>query len=80
MRDKKSIKRDILDKFRTLGIETDMLPSRWLEADYFDSLDLHEKKIFKQAVKELVSSGIVEPVRGTPLNLKLTQKGVDLIH
>jgi hypothetical protein len=82
-RDKKMIKRDILDKFRSLGVENDTLPSHWLESDYFDSLDKQEKKIFKQAVKELVSSGLVEhvkQVKSTDAQLRLTQKGIDLIY
>jgi hypothetical protein len=82
-RDKKAIKREILDKFRSIGVENDTLPPQWLESDYFDSLDKVEKKIFKQAIKELVSSGLVEQikqVKGTDTNLRLTQKGLDLIY
>jgi uncharacterized protein YaaW (UPF0174 family) len=79
-KDKKAIKRDILDKFRTLGIEQDLLPSQWLETDYFESLDSEEKKLFKKAIQELVSSGLVEQVQGPVANLRLTQKGADLIH
>lgn len=79
-KDKKTIKREILDKFRSIGSEKDVLPPHWLEADYFKSLDNQEKRIFKKAVKELVSSGLVEQVRGSAPNLKLTQKGVNLIH
>ena len=79
-KDKKAIKRDILDKFRTLGIEQDMLPPQWLENDYFESLDSQEKKLFKKAVQELVSSGLVEQIQGPIENLRLTQKGADLIH
>ena len=79
-KDKKAIKRDILDKFRTLGSEQDLLPAQWLENDYFESLDSQEKKLFKKAVQELVSSGLVEQVQGPIANLRLTQKGADLIH
>ena len=79
-KDKKAIKRDILDKFRTLGSEQDLLPPQWLENDYFESLDSQEKKLFKKAVQELVSSGLVEQVQGPVENLRLTQKGADLIH
>lgn len=79
-KDKKTIKREILDKFRAIGSEKDMLPPHWLEADYVTSLDNQEKRIFKKAVKELVSSGLVEHVQGSAPNLKLTQKGVNLIH
>jgi len=79
-KDKKTIKREILDKFRAIGSEKDMLPPHWLEADYVNSLDNQEKRIFQKAVKELVSSGLVEQVQGSAPNLKLTQKGVNLIH
>ena len=79
-KDKKAIKRDILDKFRALGSEQDLLPAQWLENDYFESLDSQEKKLFKKAVQELVSSGLVEQVQGPVANLRLTQKGADLIH
>ena len=79
-KDKKAIKRDILDKFRTLGMEQDLLPAQWLENDYFESLDSQEKKLFKKAVQELVASGLVEQVQGPIENLRLTQKGANLIH
>jgi hypothetical protein len=42
-------------------------------------MNREERKIFRQAVKELISLGLVENVRGRELNLKLTQKGEDLI-
>ena len=79
-KDKKTIKREILDKFRSLGIENDTLPPNWLDSDYFDSLDIQEKKVFKKAIKELVSSGLVEHTNGSENNLKLTEKGADLIY
>ncbi|MFZ0241885.1 MAG: hypothetical protein WAL90_09585 [Desulfobacterales bacterium] len=79
-RDKKTIKREILDKFRSLGSENDTLPPHWLESDYFASLDSQGKKVFKQAVKELVSSGLVEHINAPDENLRLTQKGTDLIY
>jgi len=79
-KDKKSIKRDILDKFRSLGIEQDTLPPHWLEIDYFDRLDIQEKKVFKKAVKELVSSGLVEHTNGSDGSLRLTPKGANLIY
>lgn len=79
-KDKKTIKREILDKFRSLGSENDTLPPHWLELDYFASLDSQEKKVFKQAVKELVSSGLVEQLDAPDDTLRLTQKGTDLIY
>ena len=80
IKNKKMIKRDILEKFRTINAEGDyILPSSWLESDYLADLDTEEKKIFKKAVNELISKGLVEQVKGAELNLKLTQKGKDLL-
>ena len=80
-RDKKMIKKDILDKFRSINAGDDhALPPNWLDSEYFEGLNWEEKLIFKQAVKELISTGIVESVQGSELNLKLTQKGSDLIY
>lgn len=75
------IKRDILDKFRDIkSDEEDVLSQHWLESDYFKALGAEERKLFKKAVDELISKGLVENVKGTGLNLKLTQKGADLIY
>jgi predicted transcriptional regulator len=81
MREKKAIKRDILDKFRTLSAEkNDLLPPHWLELIYLKRLNAEEKKLFKKAVQELISVGIVENVEGPSLNLRLTEKGENLIY
>lgn len=81
MREKKTIKRDILDKFRSLNAEkNDSLTPHWLELVYLKKLTGDEKKVFKKAVQELVSMGLVENVEGPSLNLKLTQKGENLIY
>lgn len=81
IKDKKMIKRDILDKFRDIKSEENyILPRHWLESDYFKTLRPEEKKLFKKAVNELISMGLVEDVKGSTLNLKLTQKGMDLIY
>jgi hypothetical protein len=81
MKDKKAIKRDVLHKFRALGAETnDTLPSHWIELVYLKRLTAEEKKLFKKAIQELTTMGIVENVEGPSLNLKLTQKGENLIY
>jgi len=81
MKDKKAIKRDVLHKFRALGAETnDTLPSHWIELVYLKRLNSEEKKLFKKAVQELTTMGIVENVEGPSLNLRLTQKGENLIY
>ncbi len=80
VKDKKAIKRDILNKFRMITAEGKyVLPSKWLKSDYFRELDAEEKKIFKKAVQELVSMGLVEKIQGSELKLKLTGKGANLI-
>ena len=80
IKDKKTIKKDILDKFRSLTAEDKyVLPPEWLESDYFESLKREEKRIFKKAVNELISKGLVENTNGSKLNLRLTPKGADLI-
>ena len=80
-KDKKEIKKDILDMFRSLENEDeDILPPDLLETDYFKRLNWDEKSIYQDAVKELISNGLVENVKGSALNLKLTDKGADLIY
>ena len=80
-KDKKEIKKDILDMFRSLENEDgDVLPPELLETDYFKRLNWDEKSIYQDAVKELISNGLVENVKGSVLNLKLTDKGADLIY
>jgi hypothetical protein len=81
MKDKKTIKRDILDKFRTLNAENnDLLPPHWMEMIYLKRLNAGEKKVFKKAIQELISVGLVENVEGPSLNLRLTEKGENLIY
>jgi hypothetical protein len=81
MRDKKTIKRDILDKFRALHAEkNDLLAPHWLELAYLKKLTADEKKVFKKAIQELISMGLVENVEGPSLNLRLTEKGENLIY
>jgi hypothetical protein len=81
MKDKKAIKRDLLDKFRALGAEkSDTLPHHWLDLVYLKRLNSEEKKLFKKAIQELVSMEIVESVEGPGLNLRLTERGENLIY
>ncbi len=80
-KDKKGIKKDILDMFRTLENEGgDVLPPELLESDYFKRLNWAEKRLYQNAVNELISNGLVENVKGSALSLKLTDKGADLIY
>jgi len=81
MKDKKTIKRDILNKFRVLNAEyNDLLPPHWAEMIYVKKLNAEEKKLFKKAIQELITVGIVENVEGPSLNLRLTRKGENLIY
>jgi hypothetical protein len=78
---KKEIKKDILDMFRSLKNEDgDDLALELTAADYFNRLKWDEKKLFQNAVKELISNGLVEIVNGSALDLKLTDKGANLIY
>lgn len=80
-KDIKTIKKGILDKFREISAEEDdLLPEKWLAEDYFLNLNAHEQKIFKQAVKELISQGLVVDIKRPVMNLKLTEKGANLIN
>ena len=80
-KDKKDIKKDILNMFRLLQNEkTDVLPRELLESDYFNHLNWDEKQLYQIAVNDLITKGLVKNVRGSSLNLKLTEKGADLIY
>jgi len=56
------------------------LPLHWLELVYIKELSTDEKKLSKRAIQELISVGIVENVEGPSLNLRLTEKGQNLIY
>jgi hypothetical protein len=80
LKDKKTIKRELLEKFRTISAERDYtLSPYWLEFCYLNQLQGKEKILFKKAVRELVRQGLVEDLPEPGKNLKLTDKGVDLI-
>ena len=80
-KDKKEIKKDILNMFRTLENEdSGVLPPELLESDYFKRLNWEEKRLYQNAVNDLISKGLVENVKGSELRLKLTEKGADLIY
>jgi hypothetical protein len=81
MKDKKAIKKDILDKFRDIrDMPEPVLPKNWLEYQYVDSLNPMERKLFDRAVKELIRKGLVEATEGVRPSLKLTEKGASLIY
>ena len=56
-----------------------VIPPKWLEVQYLDHLTRSERVLFEKALKELKKKGLVECVDNTPLHLKLTEKGADLI-
>jgi len=78
--DKKTIKKDLLSKFRD-QVDSDQycLPGLWLEMGYKETLKATEVATFQQAVRELIRTGLVEPHEGVFDTLCLTDKGVALI-
>jgi hypothetical protein len=80
-RDIKTIKKDILDKFRAInGEEDDLLPEDWLKEEYLPFLDNFERKDFEKAIRQLASKGVLTYQKGLIPQLKLTEKGANLIH
>jgi hypothetical protein len=81
-RDIKAIKKDILDKFRSIdGEEDDNIPEDWLLNEYFPNLDIYERKDYEKAIRQLAAKGVLKySKKGTQLNLRLTEKGANLIH
>jgi Asp-tRNA(Asn)/Glu-tRNA(Gln) amidotransferase B subunit len=81
LKDIKTIKKDLLDKFREIDAEKDdSLPENWLIEEYLPDLNSFERKNFDQAIKELTSQGLITNVKRPTLNLKLTEKGANLIN
>ncbi len=79
-RDKKAIKREILDKFRTMSDHDDpVLPPGWVMKQFLSTPDFSEHALFKEAVRELASRGLVEPLNHSDLRIRLTEKGFCLI-
>ncbi|MGD9973290.1 MAG: hypothetical protein AB7S77_09540 [Desulfatirhabdiaceae bacterium] len=79
MRTPKTIKRDILSKFRSGLDKYDTIPSTWLRDKYLSLLSLEEKDHFNQAVSDLIEKGLIERVNDYNPSLRLTDKGADLI-
>jgi len=80
LKDIKTIKKDILDKFREIDAEKDdILPENWLIKDYLPNLNSFERNNLNQAIKELTSQGLTTNTKHPTLNLKLTEKGANLI-
>jgi hypothetical protein len=81
LKDIKTIKKDILAKFREINAEEDdVLPDNWLTDDYSIDFNSFERKNFQQAIKELISQGLITNIKHPTLNLKLTEKGANLIN
>jgi len=75
---KKKVKDDILKKFKELNAhENHAIPPRWLSLIYYPTLNPKEKKVFEEAIEDLINEEIVMPSRDT---VKLTKKGVDMIY
>jgi hypothetical protein len=81
LKDIKTIKKDLLDKFREIDAEKDdLLPKNWLIKEYLSDLNSFERKNFYQAIEELTSQGLIINTKHPTLNLKLTEKGANLIN
>lgn len=79
-KDKKTIKRDILDKFRSVSDRGRLaLPPFWLELTYLPTLDCVERRICHRAVQELIDQGICVPAARHAAGLEITEKGGHLL-
>lgn len=80
MRDKKTIKRELLDRFREIDAECgDPLDPEWLHQGYLEQLKRPERQLYRKAVAELAAMGIIEKEPGDGPILRLTLKGEKLI-
>jgi len=80
MKDKKTIKREILDRFREIDAGNgDELSTEWLEDVYLKQLRRPEQKLYQKAVQELAAMGIIEKGAANDLRLSLTLKGEKLL-
>lgn len=80
-RDIKAIKKDILNKFRSIdGEEDDALPENWLKEEYLPFLTAYERKDFERAIRQLAAKGVLRYEKGPVPKLQLTEKGANLIH
>jgi len=78
--DKKSIKRYILDKFRSMDDDENfVLPVNRLFNEYVEKLDSYDSQMVLTAAKELASVGLLEMLKEPAPELRLTQKGANLI-
>jgi predicted transcriptional regulator len=75
---KEKVKKDILKKFKDINAkENHVIPGRWLSLLYFPNLNPKEKRVFDEAIDELIKEEIVIPAHNT---IKLTKKGVYTIY
>ena len=81
MKDKRSIKREILAQFKdAIGQDRDSLPIYWPEGHYISGLSRNERKLLAQAVFELIQVGLVRWGDGAfSRTLRLTRKGQHLL-
>lgn len=75
----KDIKRDILQRFRTMIDDRLVLSGLWLRKEYINKLSNAEKETFEIAVGELASNGLLEYNKSPYSSLRLTEKGANLI-
>ena len=56
------------------------MPEDWLKEEYLPFLDNFERKDFEKAIRQLASKGVLTYQKGLIPQLKLTEKGANLIH
>lgn len=80
MKDKKIIKREILEQFREIDAgHGDELSPEWIKDVYLKQLRRPERKLYHMAVKELAAMGIIEKRPLDHMRLRLTLKGDKLL-
>jgi len=78
--DRKAIRIKILDQFRSLGDEDDcVIPREWIEREYFRNTDIAGRETFQNALQDLSAKGLIEALGHPVPEVKLTEKGVNLI-
>jgi hypothetical protein len=78
---KKAIKRDILERFRSMDDDTEpVINGILLHREYVKKLSTHEKENYVRAIQELAGKGFIRYSGGAIPDLELTPRGADLIY
>lgn len=80
IRDRRTLRIKILDQFRLLGDDDEgALPREWIAREYLHNTSRAERKNFEDALRELAARGLVETLGQPVAEVKLTEKGYNLI-